>query len=214
MHSYRIKLVPLLLFQLLGVCNCFMSNSCTKSALFNNYQQRQISVEIMNTSTEVVASPSSVSSSSLSSSSLTLNMIPEIASHIEPSSTLLIAETESWRQYVPLVVSVGVILDILLGSPIANIALGPMRRATAEKTESDDNFDEGATAKKKKFVKNPRERVDTDAVAQAALDKARYSMELRKFLEENKTEEQKYEEIRKKMDAEAAKFDEKMEKYD
>jgi hypothetical protein len=191
-----------------------MSNSCTKSALFNNYQQRQISVEIMNTSTEVVASPSSVSSSSLSSSSLTLNMIPEIASHIEPSSTLLIAETESWRQYVPLVVSVGVILDILLGSPIANIALGPMRRATAEKTESDDNFDEGATAKKKKFVKNPRERVDTDAVAQAALDKARYSMELRKFLEENKTEEQKYEEIRKKMDAEAAKFDEKMEKYD
>ncbi len=41
---------------------------------------------------------------------------------------MLISATEGWRQYVPLVVSVGVILDILLGSPIANLALGPMVR--------------------------------------------------------------------------------------
>ena len=38
-------------------------------------------------------------------------------------SSLVLAATEGWRQYVPLVVIGGVILDILLGSPIANLAL-------------------------------------------------------------------------------------------
>jgi len=33
-------------------------------------------------------------------------------------------DVEEWRQYVPLGVSFGVILDILLGSPLANLALG------------------------------------------------------------------------------------------
>ena len=40
------------------------------------------------------------------------------------SSSLVVAET--WRQYVPLVVSVGIIIDILLGNPLANAVLKPM----------------------------------------------------------------------------------------
>lgn len=130
-------------------------------------------------------------------------------------STLMLAETEGWRQYVPLVVSVGVILDILLGSPIANLALGPMRRAAMKNEENgDDNSGANVSSgdKKQKFNRNPRERVDSEAVGQAALEKARYSMELRKFLEENKTDEQRFEDIRKKIDAEAAKFDAKINK--
>lgn len=58
-----------------------------------------------------------------SSSSLSSLSLDSLIS--EQSATLLIAESnESWRQYVPLVVSFGVILDILLGSPLANLALG------------------------------------------------------------------------------------------
>ena len=65
-----------------------------------------------------------------------LNMIPDTEVQQQLSTTistitssLLLSEdgsVESWRQYVPLVVSVGVIVDILLGSPLANLALAPM----------------------------------------------------------------------------------------
>jgi hypothetical protein len=123
-------------------------------------------------------------------------------------SSFLIAETAEWRQYVVLFVVLGVLLDIVLGSPLANIALGPMKRAAMdESTENGDENSDGSPNKKRAYIKNPRERVDSEAVGAAALQKARYSMELRNYLEENKTEEQKYEDIRKKIDAEAAKFD-------
>jgi hypothetical protein len=72
--------------------------------------------------------PTSLRSSSLctrSSSSSSLSSLSLDSLITEQSASLLIAESnESWRQYVPLVVSFGVILDILLGSPLANLALG------------------------------------------------------------------------------------------
>ncbi len=144
-------------------------------------------------------------------SSTSLTLVPDIAASSE--STFLIAETEEWRQYVLLFVSLGVLLDVLLGNPLANIALAPMRRAAMEKEEgSEGNAQEEDSSSSgrmspKKFVANPRERVDSEAVGKAALEKARYSMELRKFLEENKTDEQKYEDMRREIDKEAAKFD-------
>ncbi len=63
---------------------------------------------------------------------------------------------------------------------------------------------------KKGFIRNPKERVDSDSVAQAALDKARNSMELRRFLEENKTDIQRAADARDMFDKEAQKFDERM----
>ena len=163
----------------------------------------------------------------LSTYSSSLKMIPEIqdvSSTIE-QSTLILAETEEWRQYVLLFVSLGVILDILLGSPVANLALGPMRRAAMQNddNENDETSSGSSTSeikfgslsdgsgKKDSFMRNPKERIDSEAVGLAALEKARNSMELRRFLEENKTDEQRYEEMRKNIDAEVAKFDSKME---
>lgn len=122
-------------------------------------------------------------------------------------STFLIAETEEWRQYVLLFVSLGVLLDILLGSPLANMALAPMKRAAESSDNEEGGGSDGSNNAKKPFARNPKERVDSGAVGDAALQKARYSMELRRFLEENKTDEQRYEDIRKKIDAEAAAFD-------
>mmetsp|Transcript_28233 Transcript_28233/g.57321 ORF Transcript_28233/g.57321 Transcript_28233/m.57321 type:complete len:297 (-) Transcript_28233:650-1540(-) len=135
-------------------------------------------------------------------------------------------ETESWRQYVPLAVICLVLLDIVLGSPMANLALAPMRRAAEDGAgsgagggeddgssgggglfggmginsmisggDSDGGGDGGGTV-----LRNPKERVDTAAIAQTTLDKARGTVELMEYLEQNKSDEQRYDEIRKKLD--------------
>ena len=137
------------------------------------------------------------------------------------ASTILASDTESWRQYVPLAVSVGVIVDILLGSPLANLALGPMRRASEKGAsgDSDDN-DTGAAgggslfsafggldAGSGKAVDRSKERVDSEAIARAALDKASGTLELRRFLDENKTDEQRYEEVRREIDKQMDELD-------
>jgi GrpB-like predicted nucleotidyltransferase (UPF0157 family) len=110
---------------------------------------------------------------------------------------------------------VGVIIDILLGSPLANLALGPMKRASQKgatgdvSQEGSDNgggnsgslFSSlGGNLSGNKRVDKSKERVDSEAIAQAALDKAMYTLELKRFLEENKTDEQRYEEVRKKIE--------------
>lgn len=125
---------------------------------------------------------------------------------------------ESWRQYVPLGVSVVVIIDILLGSPLANMALAPMKRASEKGATGGggdgedgergslfsafggggDGVDGGSRGK---------ERVDSLAIARAALDKAEGTLELRRFLDENKSNEQKYEDVRKKIDRQMEELD-------
>lgn len=120
-----------------------------------------------------------------------------------------------------------VIIDILLGSPLANLALGPMRRASekgATGSGSDDGnnnsggrslfsaFGEGVSNidARGKVVDSSKERVDSEAIAKAALDKAMGTLELRRFLEENKTDEQRYEEVRKKIDRQMNELDDAM----
>ncbi|KAL7447867.1 hypothetical protein ACHAWC_000167, partial [Mediolabrus comicus] len=110
-------------------------------------------------------------------------LVPEISSF--DSSLVLSESPESWRQYVPLVVSVGVIIDILLGSPLANLALGPMRRAsekgaTGDSTQDGSDNGGGDNAGGKVVVDKSKERVDSEAIAQAALDKAMGTLELRR----------------------------------
>jgi predicted RNase H-like nuclease (RuvC/YqgF family) len=114
------------------------------------------------------------------------------------------AETESWRQYVPLAVSALVILDILLGSPAANSVMDLMRAQ-----ENDDDA-EAPRSEKRQTVVNTAERVDSMAVAQAAIDKANATLELKRFLEEQKTDWDKMEDIRKKMDRQMQELDEKI----
>ena len=154
-----------------------------------------------------------------------LHLSPEIfdLSLLPPSTSFLVSpeEVESWRQYVPLIVSVGVIIDILLGSPIANLALGPMRRASEKGATDGPTQNEGGDSSVGSLFSNAlnfdssaggggggggvdssrgKERVDSSAIAQAAIDKAMNTLELKQFLEENKTDEQRYEEVRRKID--------------
>mmetsp|Transcript_23108 Transcript_23108/g.48342 ORF Transcript_23108/g.48342 Transcript_23108/m.48342 type:complete len:214 (+) Transcript_23108:107-748(+) len=143
---------------------------------------------------------------------------------VTTSSIILSSEGESWRQYVPLAVSCLVIIDILLGSPIANLALEPMRRAsekgaTGDNKQSGDDTDSSGGSLFSPYtgksdyssgVESGRgtERVDSNAIAQAALDKAMGTLELKRFLEENKTDEQRYEDVRKKLDQQMRELDE------
>jgi 5-hydroxyisourate hydrolase-like protein (transthyretin family) len=105
------------------------------------------------------------------------------------SSTILLAE-ETWRQYVPLAVSLIVILDILLGSPMANSVLGLVRT-------KEDATEETTT---KKMIKTKGERIDSSQVAEAALERARNALEYQTVRDQYKTDAQRMEDMRKKMD--------------
>lgn len=119
-------------------------------------------------------------------------------------TTLMTAEAaDSWRQYVPLVVSAAVIMDILLGSPMANAVMAPLRPKDTVGTNNKASTT-GTT--------NPKERVDTLALANAAVERAKNTLELRRYLDENKTDWQKLEDIKKKMDTEMTIIDATLEK--
>jgi hypothetical protein len=156
-----------------------------------------------------------------------------------PSSTpffLLLAADDSgvatWRQYVPLVVIGLVLLDILLGSPAANSLLAPLKQADPNASTKKDketagggspsvfgsllgrnnNADAGWTDDNNNNNNNTRkERIDTGQVARAAIDKARNTLELKRFLEENKSDWQRMNDIKKKLDAEMESLDEELE---
>eukprot|EP00978_Attheya_sp_CCMP212_P043474 scaffold284646_cov46-Attheya_sp.AAC.1 len=117
-----------------------------------------------------------------------------------------LAAVEEWRQYVPLGTALLVIVDILLGSPVANSIMAPMKQAS-EEANNEKNGDISTPRRR-----NPKERVDTDAVAQAALDRARNSMELRSFLEAQKTDWDRMNDIRKTLDSQTSQLETNLSK--
>lgn len=98
--------------------------------------------------------------------------------------------------------SVGVIGDILLGSPLANMIMAPMRPGNREDEET------VLEKKSRPKVDTSKERIDTEKYAQAAINKARNTLELRQFLDERKTDWDKMEDMKKKLDADMQDWDE------
>ena len=121
--------------------------------------------------------------------------------------------SESWRQYVPLVVSCLVIIDILLGSPAANLVMAPLKKAKENQGEDNDEgsdsprFGFGGINKNTSDTKK-RERIDSDLVVMEALEKARNSRELRDYLEATKTDVDRMQDMRKKIDKQIAELEE------
>lgn len=136
------------------------------------------------------------SSAGVGGSLSTLAAVPAI----DDASSLLLAQ-ESWRQYIPLGVSAIVIVDILLGSPLLNLIVAPMKRQAEGEDGNETMFQQPKV--------NPKERIDSEKVAQAAIDKARNSLELRAFLDEQKDP---IEEARKALDKQMADLDETLDK--
>lgn len=135
-----------------------------------------------------------------------------IMSGFASTSTIQLAAetttTESWRQYVPLAVSLLVITDILLGSPAANTLLSVIRPPEEGGTTNGGGGRGSAAAAPEKDL---RERVDSMKVAQQALDKAAATTELRRFLDESKSDMEKMRDVQKKLDDQLRAFDEKQQ---
>ena len=114
---------------------------------------------------------------------------------------------ESWRQYVPLVVSLLVIVDILLGSPVANSVLGIVRAQEAQNDAEDSN--DAASLSNLSNINTKGERVDSESVASAAIEKAKNTLLWNTERERLKTDADRMEDIRRKMDNQLREFDEK-----
>ena len=116
-------------------------------------------------------------------------------------SSLMLAE-ESWRQYASLVVIAGVLIDILLGSPLANTLLKPMRGDEVPKEDAKDTRSQSQRSK---------ERIDSEAVARAAIARAQGVLELRKFLDDSKTDWDRFEDMKRKIDSDIEGLDASLE---
>jgi hypothetical protein len=99
------------------------------------------------------------------------------------------------------------------------MALALMKRATEEGASAGKNSannngggslfsKEVGSTSSSRGSRTTKERVDSGAIAKAALFKATNTLELRRFLDENKTDEQKYDEVRKQIDRQMSELDE------
>lgn len=111
-----------------------------------------------------------------------LHVFDPSSGSMEASSTMMLADA-TWRQYVSLALVAGVLLDIVLGSPFANSLLKPLRGDQAETEGQEGGADANAAA-----VSRSKERVDSERLAQDAIARAENALELRRFLDERKTD--------------------------
>jgi hypothetical protein len=126
-----------------------------------------------------------------------LGMYNHIIDSTAASTTSLTIASEEWRQYLSLAVVAGVLLDILLGSPLANAVLKPLRGAqevlTKEGNDGGDMNNSSGRARSK-------ERIDSEKVAQQAIDKAQNMLELKNYLESRKTDWDRMEDMKRNLD--------------
>jgi hypothetical protein len=127
----------------------------------------------------------------------------------EAATATASASSSSWRQYVPLVVSGGVLTDIVLGSPVANKVMSGMRPPA--EGEAGDGGDSKTTGKTNvdPVLQKKQERIDTQAYARQALERANNSLSLRKYLDENKSENEKMNDLKRIMDKQMEELDKK-----
>jgi hypothetical protein len=116
------------------------------------------------------------------------------------------SSVESWRQYVPLVVISFVLVDIALGSPAAKGAFSSMQppapgELPPPKTSGTSTVDPLEEKKK--------QRIDTQAVAFQALDKAAAALELRRYLDSRKSDYDRMEDMKAVMDQQMNDLDRK-----
>jgi hypothetical protein len=105
-------------------------------------------------------------------------------------TTTTTGTVSDWRQYVPLGVSIAVIMDILLGSPFANAIVSRMRPTTTKTTTMDPEIDDASDLSRprrqqqqQQQQQQSKERIDSQKVAQDAIQRAQYTLELRSFLD-------------------------------
>lgn len=114
-----------------------------------------------------------------------------------PFPTTLQAE---FREYVPLIVSGAVIVDILAGSPFVNAVM-----SFARPKEETDDIQKGGSIEEN--LSN--ERIDSKKVASDAVERAQNVLELRQMLEDNKSDWDRIQDMQRKVEQQQAEFDRK-----
>jgi hypothetical protein len=168
--------------------------------------------------------------SSTTSLSLHGGMDPDISQALmSPSSSIMLSQEDSWRQYVPVVVIGLVLIDVLLGSPFAKSLLNKAR-PEALGDESDANNRPSALGSNRESTPNParggttttttttttsysrKPRIDVDGYAKAALERAEGVAQLREYLEAQKTDWDRMEDMKRQMDQKMQELDRKNRK--
>ena len=137
------------------------------------------------------------------------------------SSSLLVAE-ESWRQYVVLAVCILVLVDVLLGSPFMNAVLSPLQEATGVDTKSQSSSGslfgallggqkETTASTTTTSTTAGKERVDSEKIAQEAMDRAQNLLDNLEWLEKSKTDYDRMEDLKRQMDKQMNEVDRTLE---
>ena len=186
--------VPVLVLGLLGItpweCEAFVLHPSTRCASIPHPSARPILVKGSHKHHYMIPPPTEF-------------IINDVSSSTTDSFSSMILADESWRQYFSLLLIGGVLIDILLGSPLANMALKPLRGESQEQDEDSSNNKK----KNASTINKSRERIDSEAVAKAAIERAQNALELKRFLEEKKTDWDRMEEMKRKLDAEMQELD-------
>lgn len=121
-------------------------------------------------------------------------------------TTTAAASAATWKQYLSLGVILIVVLDIVLGSPLLNMVTAPLKRkilleedSTSSTTTSNMGDYQSRLGTTTRWDKG-KERVDTEAIAKEALDKANSAIGLRDYLERNKTDKDRMEQLQREID--------------
>jgi hypothetical protein len=121
-------------------------------------------------------------------------------------TTTAAASAATWKQYLSLGVILIVVLDIILGSPLLNMVTAPLKRkilleedSTSSTTTSNMGDYQSRLGTTTRWDKG-KERVDTEAIAKEALDKANSAIGLRDYLERNKTDKDRMEQLQREID--------------
>jgi hypothetical protein len=140
-----------------------------------------------------------------------------------PSSSVMLCQEDSWRQYVPVVVIGLVLIDVLLGSPFAKSLLNKARPESvsderslnnrpsapgSSQQSSQDPFESSTNlARGGRGIRKPR--MDVDGYAKAALERAEGVAQLREYLEAQKTDWDRMEDMKRQMDQKMQELDRK-----
>lgn len=106
---------------------------------------------------------------------------------------------QEFREYVPLIVSGAVIVDILAGSPFVNAVMSFAR----PKEET------GVDQKRELEEELSNERIDSKQVAADAVERAQNVLELRQMLEDNKSDWDRIQDMQRKVEQQQAELDQR-----
>ena len=130
------------------------------------------------------------------------------------SSSLWIAQQEAWRQYVVLATCLFVLGDVVLGSPFMNSVMKPLQEASG--IESSNSGSQGggglfssilSTTDADSAESASKERVDSEKLAQEAIDRSKMLLENIAYMEKTKSDDDRMEEMKRSMDKKISSVD-------